>query len=154
MDSEIAKIYGNQLRVRVCGLCRQGDRLLLVNHHSVAKKDFWAPPGGGMAFGDSIADTLRREFLEETNLAIEVGPFAFGCEYLNPPLHAVELFFEVTVKGGQLKRGYDPELQIIQDAAFLSPSEIVSLPPDHLHGIFQHYHQAEQLRNLKGFYRI
>ena len=107
-----------------------------------------------MAFGESVPDTLKREFLEETNLSIEVGPFAFGCEYLNPPLHAVELFFEVNITGGQLKSGYDPELQIIQDVAYLSPSEILSLPAEHLHGIFKLYHPTEQLRNLKGFYRI
>jgi 8-oxo-dGTP diphosphatase len=154
MKSEIAKIYGNRLRVRVCGLCRDGERLLLVNHKGGPQTDFWAPPGGGVEFGDSIVETLKKEFLEETNLTIEVGSFAFGCEYLAPPLHAVELFFEVTVIDGDLKSGYDPELQIIQDTAYLSPAEILSKPALQLHGIFRHYTQAGQLRNLKGFYSI
>jgi 8-oxo-dGTP diphosphatase len=154
MQSEITKIYGNRVRVRVCGLCRQQDKLLLVNHRSVSERDFWAPPGGGVDFGDSIEETLKKEFLEETNLTIEVGPFAFGCEYINSPLHAIELFFEVTVTGGQLKRGHDPELQIIQDIAYLSPTEILSKPQAQLHGIFRFYTATAQLRNLGGFYRI
>jgi 8-oxo-dGTP diphosphatase len=136
MDPAIAKIYGNRVRVRVCGLCYDGDTLLLVNHQSLGKADFWAPPGGGVDFGLSIAETLKKEFLEETNLAIEVGPFAFGCEFIDPPLHAIELFFHVSHTSGKLQKGYDPELQIIKEVAFLTPQQILALPAEHLHGIF------------------
>lgn len=154
MDSEITKIYGNRVRIRASGLCREGDRLLLMNHKRLTGSDFWAPPGGGVEFGESVSDTLKREFLEEANLSVEVGPFAFGCEFIKAPLHSVELFFEVTVIGGNLKPGYDPELQIIGDASFLLPTEILAKPADQIHGIFKYYNADEQLRNLHGFYRI
>ena len=154
MDSEITKIYGNRVRIRACGICRDGDRLLLVNHKRLTGSDFWAPPGGGVEFGESIADTLKKEFLEEVNLAVEVGPFVFGCEFIKAPLHAVELFFEVIVVEGNLKPGYDPELQLIQDASFLLPTEILDMPPDQIHGIFKLYTADAQLRNLAGFYRV
>src|SRR5688572_10993783 len=127
MESEITRIYGNRLRVRVCGICWDDDRLLLVNH-KMAGGDFWAPPGGGLEFGQHLSDALRREFKEETNLEIELGSFLFGCEFNKAPLHAIELFFEVNAIGGALKTGSDPELQLIKEVRFFTPSEIRSLP--------------------------
>src|SRR5688572_17010203 len=104
MESEIAKIYGNRLRVRVCGICWENDRLLLVNHQ-MPNGDFWAPPGGGLEFGEEAADALKREFKEEANLDIDVGSYLFGCEFIRQPLHAIELFFDVKAVGGLLKTG-------------------------------------------------
>jgi 8-oxo-dGTP diphosphatase len=154
MNPAIVNIYGNRVRVRVCGLCYDGDALLLVNHQSLGKADFWAPPGGGVDFGLSIAETLKKEFQEETNLTIEAGAFAFGCEFINPPLHAIELFFHVSRTGGELQKGYDPELQIIKEVAFLTPQQILALPAEHLHGIFTKHASNGDLQKLKGFYRI
>lgn len=153
MESEIAKIYGNRLRVRVCGICWANDKLVLVNHR-MANGDFWAPPGGGVEFGEPVADALVREFKEETNLVVEVGAFLFGCEFIQSPLHAVELFFEVKPIGGQLRTGADPELQLIKQARFFSPSEIQSLPRESVHGIFQKIANAREISALKGFYTL
>ena len=154
MDGEIVKIYGNRLRVRVCGLCWDGDRLLLANHGSVAGSNLWLPPGGGVDYGETLEKALKREFREETGLEVSLLDFAFGCELVKEPLHAVELFFNVIKNGGALKTGYDPELQIIQDVRFFSENEIKGLPPDELHGIFRFAETTNGLRNLAGFYSI
>lgn len=154
MDSEITKIYGNRLRVRVCGLCWDNDNLLLVNHKSLRSSDFWAPPGGGVDYGESLEKALKREFQEETGIQIDLMKFAFGCEYISDPLHAIELFFHVRQRGGKLISGYDPEIQVIQDAKFLSEKEIGLIPPDALHGIFQIAGKAKNLQQLSGFYGI
>jgi len=69
-------------------------------------------------------------------------------------LHAIELFFEVTQTGGELKAGHDPELQLIADAKFMTPEEIQRLPAGALHGIFRLAPTADHLRQLSGFYRI
>lgn len=153
MDTEIARIYGNRVRVRACGLCYDGDALLMVNHRALRKTDFWAPPGGGVDVGQSLEETLEREFLEETNLRIKAGRFAFGCEFIDPPLHAVELFFHVTRISGELQKGHDPELQIIQEVAFLTPAQLLGKPVEHLHGIFR-FATDGRLQDLTGFYRI
>jgi 8-oxo-dGTP diphosphatase len=154
MESEISKIYGNQVRIRACGLCYDGDRLLLINHAGLTKTDFWAPPGGGVAFGASIQQTIQQEFMEEGNLAVSVGEFAFGCEFIQTPLHAVELFFEVKHESGILRAGYDPEVQIIRDATFFSPQEIAAMPLTILHGIFKYFSPTSGLRHLRGFYKL
>src|SRR5579862_9492774 len=94
MENEVQTFYGNRLRVRACGLCVKNDSLLLVNHE-ISGRSFWAPPGGGIQFGETAAECLTREFKEETGLTINVKKFAFCCEFIKQPLHAIELFFEV-----------------------------------------------------------
>lgn len=154
MDTGIEQLYGKRVRVRVCGLCWRDDRLLLVNHHGLTGGDFWAPPGGGIEFQESAHDRLRQEFIEETGLQIAVGEFRFACEFIHDPLHAMELFFDVSVEGGKLMKGDDPELSIIRDVRFLSAEEIAALPDANLHGIFRALRSAEDLRTLTGFFTI
>jgi|SRR5688572_31791744 len=154
MDAEIAKIYGNRLRVRVCGLCWDGDRILLVNHSLVSGSNLWLPPGGGLEYGETVEKALKREFSEETGLEVGQLNFAFGCEFVKKPLHALELFFNVVKIGGTLKTGYDPELQIIQDVRFFSESEVCELSKNELHGIFRVAGTPNELRKLSGFYSI
>lgn len=154
MEPEINNLYGNKIRVRVCGLCWQDDRLLVINHKGLSSGDFWAPPGGGLEFGEPVHDRLRKEFLEETGLHISVGKFRFACEFIERPLHAIELFFDVTRVGGRLIKGEDPELPIIQDARFMSPAELAEIPAGSLHGIFRLAPSAFQLKTLGGFFTI
>lgn len=154
MEQKIADAYGNRLRVRVCGLCWDGDRLLLVNHQGVSGEDFWAPPGGGLEFGESVHDCLRKEFVEETGLSVAPGRFRFACEFIQAPLHAIELFFDVTETGGTLIKGDDPELPIIKEVRFMTPSEIDALPALSRHGILRLVPSPADLRTLDGFFRI
>jgi 8-oxo-dGTP diphosphatase len=154
MHEDIVSVYGNRIRVRVCGMCWENNQVLLVNHAKVAPVDFWAPPGGGVEFGSSLEENLKREFVEETGLEIRQGAFLFGCEYINPPLHAVELFFAIHITGGKLKAGTDPELPIIQGARFWKPEEIAGIPDHNIHGIFRFARNEEEFRKLSGFYRI
>ncbi len=153
MSSKIAEIYGNKVRIRVCGLCWQNDSLLMVKHR-MGDHDLWSPPGGGVEFGESLTAALQREFAEETGLEIVPGNFLFGCEFIQQPLHAIELFFDVKTVSGTLKTGQDPELQVIEQAAFLSPAEIQEIPMESRHGILKTCDNANMLRQLTGFYRI
>lgn len=154
MQEAVKSIYGNKVRVRACGLCWDENRLLVVSHAGLGPADFWAPPGGGVEFGFSVHQNLEREFLEETGLAVEVGPFRFVCEVVRPPLYAVELFFQVNSIGGQLRTGTDPELNIIKDVRFMRWEELMAIPPSDRHGIFQLARSAEDLREMSGFHRI
>lgn len=153
MEHEINELYGNRTRVRVCGLCWRNEELLLVNHR-LPNGDFWAPPGGGLEFAEPVEVRLKKEFAEETGLLVEVGAFRFGCEFIAKPLHAIELFFEVTVAGGALEKGEDPEIPIIRDVRFMSFPQIAKMPAQSLHAVFKLVSSPEQLRELTGFFRI
>lgn len=128
MTTEIINQYGNQLRVRVCGICVQDGKILLINHSGMNESgEFWSPPGGGLQFGETIEECLKREFLEETNTVISVGNFLKINEFVKPPLHAIELFYEVKIVSGEVKIGFDPEMeeQIIKDVQWLSFEEVL-----------------------------
>ena len=102
----------------------------MLNHIGIRENsDFWCTPGGGLEFGETIDDCLKREFLEETNTKISVGKFLTINEFVNPPLHAVELFYEVKIISGIAKKGIDPEMdeQIISDLRWFNLEEIKEL---------------------------
>jgi 8-oxo-dGTP diphosphatase len=165
MSPEIPEIYTNRARARVCGLCWQGEKLLMVNHRGLTPGSFWSPPGGGIEFGETVQEALVREFREETGVDIYPGQFRFVCEYIQQPqpsgresIHAVELFFSVDYLNGEAIKGNDPERdaehQIITDVKYMSVKEILTIPADERHGVFRLVKSAADLKSLTGFYRI
>jgi 8-oxo-dGTP diphosphatase len=155
MQPKISKLYGNKIRVRISGLCWRNNSLLLVNHRGLTPGDFWAPPGGGLEFGETVKTGLVREFREETGLHVSVGRFLFAGEFIDDPLHSIELFFEVSAApDGSLVKGQDPELPIIEEVRFMTVPEIQNIPISSLHGIFRLVHSPQQLKTLSGFFTI
>lgn len=157
MKNPVHEQFGNRVRVRVCGLAVQDDSLLLVNHKYMGPENFWSPPGGGVVFNESAEQALQREFLEETGLTVTVTDFLFACEVLRSPLHAIELFFSVSVKGGELITGNDPEMgnhQIIKDVRFFGWDQIASLPEPTVHGIFQKMANPSKILDLRGYFKL
>jgi 8-oxo-dGTP diphosphatase len=157
MIDSVYKTFGNILRVRVCGLCVDDNRLLMINHKGIKDGDFWAPPGGGLEFGETLENCLKREFEEETGLDIEIQEFRFIYEYLHKPLHAIEIFFRVKIQQGFIKKGIDPEMidnQIIQEVKFMSWEEITGLAPNSRHGIFNLLPESSKILDLKGHFKL
>ena len=141
MDQEIKSIYGGRVRTRVCGICVEEDRILLIKHKGLGEKGvLWAPPGGGVDYGSSVQANLVREFGEETGLTVQPEKFLFVYEHRDQPLHAVELFFRVKRTGGRLIKGFDPEMeegnQIIESVQFVTFEQIKVMDKEILHGIF------------------
>ncbi len=140
LNADIANLYGGKVRVRVCGICIHERKILLVNHALYGRDGiFWSPPGGGVQPGETAGQGLVREFREETGLQVEVGELLFINEHISPPLHAVELFFEIKCFSGTVATGYDPELsadrQTIRDVRFMSWKEIEAFQPAQRHRI-------------------
>ena len=159
MEEVIKSVYGHKVRARVCGICLHKDEILLIQHTGLGPKGtLWAPPGGGIEFGESAVDSLKREFREETGLEVEVKEFLFVNEYISSHLHAVELFYAVDKTGGELIKGIDPEVaahqQIIKDARFVTFDEIRVIPTEKKHNILAHVNGALELLNLRGYFKF
>lgn len=159
MEEKIIEKFGNKLRVRACGILIEKGKILLVKHKSIGKDGMlWAPPGGGMQFGESAEKTVQREFEEETGLKIKVERYLFTHEFLKPPLHAIELFFEVSRIKGDLHRGYDPEMhkneQIIVHVAFLDMNKIKEIDPISLHYVLRIVNNLNELLSLDGYIKF
>lgn len=125
--------FSHKIRIRVCGLLLENDSLLLVQLHSpVINKLIWTPPGGGLEFGETMDECLKREFAEETGLEIEINHLVHVNEMIYEPFHAVEFYFSVTRTGGSLIEGRDPELtddeQLLRDIQWKPVKEIARIP--------------------------
>ena len=137
MQSEVAKIFGNKIRVRVCGLIIENEKVLLLNHRGMNESGiFWALPGGGVEQFESIENALIREIKEEINVEVKSIAYLKTTEFVRPPLHAIEIFFKVELKtASQINLGFDPELadnqQLIYAYKWFSFDEVQELGINH-----------------------
>lgn len=139
--------YQNQLRVRVMGWCVRAGKLLVLREKTPKRPVFWLPPGGGLTFGEPLAEAVRRELREETGLLVKVQEVIQVGEYISPPFHAVELLYRVEYAGGKLQHGTDPEHppeeQSIQEVVFLSRQELQAIPEELRHPFLADKHLSK-----------
>ena len=84
---------------RAAGILVHENKVLLQKPNN---SNDYAFPGGQVAFGETNAETLIREFGEEMGMEIEVGELKWVWENLCPwdgkPAHQICLFFLVNLK--------------------------------------------------------
>ena len=139
-DSLLAP-YAGQVRVRVGGLLVRDGAVLLAAHRGLLPNGapFWSPPGGGWDFGEGLKEALRREFREETGLAVQVGRQLHLHEFRSGDLQALEVFFEVTAldPSAAPTLGHDPEhaagSQLLTELAWYTPRQLLKLPLAQVH---------------------
>ena len=96
------------IRIRVCGILEKNDELLLVRHKK-NNYEYYLLPGGGVDYGEDFKCALKREFLEECNLNIEVEDMIFISEGIDPKgsRHIINIYFKVSYISGRLEVGLD-----------------------------------------------
>jgi 8-oxo-dGTP pyrophosphatase MutT (NUDIX family) len=61
-----------RIRLKVIGVFRKGDRILVIRVVDPADgRIFYVPPGGGVEFGERSEEALRREIREELNTELK-----------------------------------------------------------------------------------
>jgi 8-oxo-dGTP diphosphatase len=85
--------------LRVAGLLVDERRVLMVEQARGGER-YWLLPGGGVQFGETLFDALRRELLEELGLRVGVGRLLAIVESISPDpgyvKHVVHLIFEIS----------------------------------------------------------
>lgn len=154
IEKEIKEKFGQRLRVRVNGIHIKNDRILMVKHRMGNGKYFWNVPGGGMEYGTSAVENLSRELMEETGLEVKTASYLFVHEFLDPPLHAIELFFEISATEGEFYLGEDPELtkenQLLTEISYLGVEDLANIPKEEKHPIFWGIKSLNDVRIWKG----
>jgi 8-oxo-dGTP diphosphatase len=72
------------IRNAVRAVIVRDDRLLLLHNRGDDGKDRFALPGGAQDLGETLAQTLQRECLEEIGTAVAIGPLLHVADYFKP----------------------------------------------------------------------
>ena len=71
----------DRFNIRVYGiLINPNDELLLI-HERMGDFEFTKFPGGGMEFGEGTRDCLKREFMEEAQLEVQIGEHIYTTDF-------------------------------------------------------------------------
>lgn len=153
---QVLERFGGYLRVRVCGIAVEGDRLLLIRHKALLHDGpFWSPPGGSVEWQEPLPEALRREFAEETGLSVRAGELLAVNEFIHAPLHTLEHFFRVETTGGTAVLGHDPEFAepVMDELAWMTWPEIQALPEHHVHPFIRSAASLPALCSFRGYIR-
>ena len=86
--------------VRVYGILINEKRQVLVSDEYIRGGYYTKFPGGGLEFGEGTRDCLKREFIEEMNLPVEVGDHIYTTDYFqmsafNPDHQIISIYYYV-----------------------------------------------------------
>jgi ADP-ribose pyrophosphatase YjhB (NUDIX family) len=125
LSSESGKV-----RIRVAGILIRGNRLLLIAHKK-NNEVYWLLPGGGVDYGESLHEALRREFEEELNVAIDVKDLVLVSDSIDPSgkRHVVNICFLCNYLGGDFVLGEDKRLHDFKFFSTEELSDITIFPP-------------------------
>jgi len=70
-----------QFNIRVYGILINEERQVLVADEFIRDKYYTKFPGGGLEFGEGTRDCLKREFMEELNLKVEVTNHLYTTDF-------------------------------------------------------------------------
>ena len=70
-----------KFNIRVYGILINETKQVWVSDELVRGSYITKFPGGGLEFGEGTRDCLRREFLEEMNLQVEIGEHIYTTDY-------------------------------------------------------------------------
>jgi 8-oxo-dGTP diphosphatase len=98
-------------------------RLLMIQRGHEPGAGLWSIPGGRIEPGETDAEALAREMLEETNLTVEVGRLLGRVRRPFPGGAVIDIRdYAVTITGGTLRPGDDAA-----DARWVAAADLNSL---------------------------
>jgi ADP-ribose pyrophosphatase YjhB (NUDIX family) len=84
--------------LRVYGVLINDKRQVLVSDEFIRGNYYTKFPGGGLEFGEGTRECLKREFIEEMNLKIDVGEHIYTTDYFqlsafNPQHQIISIYY-------------------------------------------------------------
>jgi ADP-ribose pyrophosphatase YjhB (NUDIX family) len=90
----------SQFNIRVYGILVNKQNQVLVSDEFIRGKYYTKFPGGGLEYGEGTRDCLRREFMEEMNLKVEVGDHLYTTDFFqqsafHPDQQIISIYYKV-----------------------------------------------------------
>ncbi len=95
--------------IRVYGILVNEEKQVLVSDEKIRGGLYTKFPGGGMEFGEGTRDCLKREFMEEMGLRVDIGDHIYTTDY-----------FQMSA--------FRPDQQIVAIYYFVTPLEPIKAP--------------------------
>lgn len=97
----------SRFNIRVYGLLIQDGRVLITDEIRGGTK-MTKFPGGGLEFGEGLAEGLKREFQEELNVEIKVGELFYINDFLqissfDSKDQLMSVYYNVELESGEIK---------------------------------------------------
>jgi ADP-ribose pyrophosphatase YjhB (NUDIX family) len=89
----------NSIRLAAGIAIRDGNVLLVASSYPSHPMPLWNLPGGRVAAGELLEETVLRETHEETGLRATLGPFAYLSESYDGERHVLAAIFHINVSG-------------------------------------------------------
>jgi len=115
--------------VGIAAVVLRDGQVLLVQRGREPAKGLWGLPGGMLELGETLAEGVRREVLEECGIEIEVGPLVGVFEPMQRDgdgrlrYHYVVLDYLARYVGGELRAADDAD-----DAQWVALEKLERLP--------------------------
>lgn len=93
----------NEITLRVYGIVIDSTKGVLVSDEYIRGSFFTKFPGGGLEMGEGTKDCLKREFMEETGVDVEIGDHIYTTDYFQPSAFRegqqfIGIYYKVLVK--------------------------------------------------------
>src|SRR5688572_7353528 len=90
-----------RFNIRVYGILINEQKQVLVSDEYIRGNYYTKFPGGGLEFGEGTRDCLKREFLEEMNLKVEIGDHIYTTDFFqlsafNPDHQIISIYYYAT----------------------------------------------------------
>lgn len=125
----MAREYPEHPIIGVAAIVLRGDDVLLVQRGREPARGLWGLPGGMLELGETVAEGVRREVLEECGVEVEVGPLVGVFEPMQRDddgllrYHYVVLDYLARYVGGELLAADDAD-----DARWVALEALERLP--------------------------
>lgn len=113
-------------RIRVAAIITYQDCVVVVRHRK-DDKTYHLLPGGGVDWGETLAEALVREVAEETGLAVDVQDLVIVNDTISPDgaRHVVNMTFRANVVGGDITS--EPADQRVEAVELIRPERLRGL---------------------------
>ncbi len=125
----------HRFNIRVYGILINEHKQVLVSDEIIRGNYFTKFPGGGLEYGEGTRDCLKREFMEEMNLAVEVGDHLYTTDFFqhsafHPGHQIISIYY--------LVKALEPISARLSDTAFDFDEAQMSI-----------YHQQEEIETFR-----